>query len=720
MKRVLLFLSIFCIITSSFSQDIYHDINVEINVKNGSLSVIDVIKIKGEVGDEDLYFYLNKNLSVKCLDENVSIENVEIEDDFESDPEGFPLNKYKVVVGEKNKKVIPLAYEGIINDEIVTGAAEYARGFSETNGIISEEGVYLAGSSYWVPKFTDKQLITFKLTVSIDSAWGVVSQGERTVNNIIKDRKFIIYESPEPMHEIYLIAAPWTEYQLMSGNILVQAFLRTPDEILAARYLGVTSSYIRLYEDLIGKYPYKKFALVENFWETGYGMPSFTLLGERVIRFPWILHSSYPHEYLHNYWGNSVYVDYEQGNWCEGITAYMADHLIKEQSGQGAEYRRNTLQKYTDFVNPENDFPLKDFRSRNNSAEEAIGYGKSLMLNEMLRYELGDELFRNAYAKFYSENKFKNASWDDIRKSFEEVCNKDLKAFFDQWINRTGAPDLEISNVNVNQENDKYKLKFTLSQIQEEDPFDIIVPVAVYLRGSNEVVIKKIHLKTKSNEYSFGFDKEPLKIEVDPQYNVFRRLNKKEVPSTLSQIMGGKDGVIILPKTSEFFEEYMMLARSWQQMQQAQDKSIEIVTDNEIESIPSDKAAWVFGRENKFAEEVRIPNDYYNSLSDDDQRLISELKENGSLVYALPNPQNEDFSIGFLSTNIADATKGLTRKLPHYGKYSYLGFEGDEPTNVLKGVFPIINSPLSVMITDQDDNIQAKLSVRKALSDISK
>ena len=102
----------------------------------------------------------------------------------------------------------------------------------------------------------------------------------------------------------------------------------------------------RWYSGLIGPYPFNKFALVENFWETGYGMPSFTLLGPEIIRFPFILHSSFPHEILHNWWGNSVFVDYGTGNWCEGLTAYLADHLVEEQRGKGAEYRRGTLQKY--------------------------------------------------------------------------------------------------------------------------------------------------------------------------------------------------------------------------------------------------------------------------------------------------------------------------------------------------------------------------------------
>ncbi|MCD4678790.1 MAG: hypothetical protein K8S00_00235 [Bacteroidales bacterium] len=723
MKHAVLFLSIFCILTNSFAQDLFHDLNVEIDVKEGSISVIDVIHFKEDKENKDLYFYLNRNLNVKCLDENYSLVNVEIKnDDIGSDPDNIAVNKYKIESLTKNSfpKVLPLSYDGIIKDEIKSGAAEYARGFSETKGIISENGVYLAGSSFWVPYFPGKGLMTFNMNVKIDSTWGIVSQGERTVNDIVKDKKFIKYESPEPMDDIYLIAAQWTEYHVNAGNVLVQAFLRTPDEKLAARYLNVTSSYIKLYEELIGKYPYKKFALVENFWETGYGMPSFTLLGEKVIRFPWILHSSYPHELLHNYWGNSVYVDYEKGNWCEGITVYMADHLIKEQSGQGAEYRRNTLQKYTDFVNPDNDFPLTEFRSRNNSAEEAIGYGKSMMLNEMLRFDLGDEIFLKAYAKFYSDNKFKKASFDDIRKSFEEVSDKDLKAFFDQWLNKTGAPKLEVSNVKMDKVNDKYELKFVLSQVQDEDAFDINVPVAIYLKESNEVIINKVNLHEKTKDYSFIFDNEPLKIEVDPQYNVFRRLDKREVPNTLSQIMGDKSGVIVLPKQSSMFSSYMEVAKAWKQIQEAQDKSLEIVIDAEIESLPTNRAIWIFGFENKFADKVQIPTVYYSYLKDSDQHLFSDVKENGSLVYALPNPENGGNTIGFLGTNMDMALSGLARKLPHYGKYSYLGFEGDEPTNVLKGIFPVINSPLNIIITDRDNDIQAKLIARKALSDNSK
>ena len=105
---------------------------------------------------------------------------------------------------------------------------------------------------------------------------------------------------------------------------------RWPNDIWTA-----AKSYIAFYQKLIGAYPFVKFAVVENALQTGYGMPSFTLLGSRVIRFPFILHTSYPHEILHNWWGNGVYIDRKSGNWSEGLTAYLSDHLFLDLNGEG-------------------------------------------------------------------------------------------------------------------------------------------------------------------------------------------------------------------------------------------------------------------------------------------------------------------------------------------------------------------------------------------------
>ncbi|MCK5029714.1 MAG: hypothetical protein KAR57_08765, partial [Bacteroidales bacterium] len=702
----------------SFSQNLHHNLSVTLNIPNSELIATDTLTITGSNLDnlDFIQFRLNSKLTVESLDNNYSIEKSEVTDEETS----VPVNNYKISLNNKSDKlIIPIQYKGIINDQITEGAAEYARGFSETSGIIFEDGVYMAGSTNWLPVFENIDLFSFNLTVNLPEQWNVVSQGERTINEVQGENRIVRYESPEPMDEIYLVANNWTEYSIQAGDVLVQAFLRTPDEDLANRYLMVTSKYLKLYEDIIGPYPFTKFALVENFWETGYGMPSFTLLGEKVIRFPWILNSSYPHELLHNYWGNSVFVNYEEGNWCEGITVYMADHLIKEQDGQAVDYRRTTLQKFTDYVNPENDFPVVEFLSRSNSAEEAVGYGKSMMFNNMLRYEFGDELFLKAYAKFNIDNKFKKASFNDIKASFETVTGKDLTPFFDQWLKRTGAPTLKLSDVNIKEKKKQYTLSFNIAQTQNEDVFDVNIPVVVYLEGETAVTHEKINLSERKQEYSFNYSSRPLRIDIDPQFDIIRRLDKKEVPATLSQAFGAINGVVILPANSKHLDAYTGLANMWKETQAAQNKTLEIIKDSDIESLPNDNAVWVLGFDNKFADQVNIFNEYDKSFNAETKSKIELLKKENAFVYAIPNPENFENTIGFIGANNDKTITRLSRTLLHYGKYGFLGFEGENAKNVLKGSLPALDSPMNYVISYDGklSNVTTKIEPRKALSE---
>jgi aminopeptidase N len=713
MKNTILIMAFTLLAGSLDAQLIQHRIHATMTHDAGKIHVNDTLVFpSGYLADkETLEFSLNKNLSLEIPDRGISIESSDEGDSTEA-------ISYRIRIPKqyRHQSILPLTYGGIINDQIQAGAAEYARGFSETRGIICSDGVYLAGSSFWVPSLEGAGLFTFDLNVELDESWGVVSQGTRTVNEVRDGQRIVRYESPDPTDEVFLIAGPWTEYGIMAGDVLVQAFLRTADEELANRYLGVTSYYLGLYNRLIGPYPYTKFALVENFWETGYGMPSFTLLGEQVIRFPWILHSSYPHELLHNYWGNSVYVDYSGGNWCEGITAYMADHLIKEQQGQAGEYRRNTLQKFTDYVNPENDFPPSEFVSRNNPAEEAIGYGKVMMFNNMLREKFGDDAFLKAYSDFYAENRFRHASFDDIRASFEKVTGQNLQPFFDQWIGRKGAPSLSLSDVQIRPLEGAYELSFSLTQQQEGDPFHLDVPVAIYVENEEQVTLVKELLEGRSQVYTHRFSGRPLKISIDPQFNLMRLLDRSEVPSTLSQLFGAEQALVVLPGESLLSENYAKLAAFWQATQAAQDKELEIVRDSELDRLPSDRPVWILGFENRFYPEVRIGEKYGSFLTAEENEQIASLEKENSLAYAIPGKDDPGLTLGFVGTHNAAAIDGLSRKLLHYGSYGYLGFEGDAPDNVLKGVFPVLGSRLDYVIPYPDSpEITRELPVREAL-----
>jgi hypothetical protein len=709
MRKFLIYLALFAISPVVFAQDtvFHHELSVSLDPASHQLEVSDTITLPELKEWADLEFSLHEGLSPQSQTDGLSIEKIPDSTDLadkgmdQEDYSGVIRNSLYRIVADAGVKPesLTLTFSGVINHPVKQANEEYARGFSQSPGLIDPQGVYLSGSTNWIPSFGE-EYVTYNMKVTTPPGWRSVSQGKRSGFAELPDFRVDIWEVDTPTEEIFVIAAQFTEYEYAMGEVKAMAFLREKDDPLANKYLETTAQYMEMYRGLLGPYPYYKFALVENFWETGYGMPSFTLLGPQIIRFPFILHSSYPHELLHNWWGNGVFVDFETGNWCEGLTAYMADHLIAEQRGTGADYRRSTLQGYTDYVTVDNEFPLKDFLSRSNASSSSIGYGKTAMMWDMLRERVGDENFKRAFQKFYRDNRFRRAGFNDIRLAFEDVSGEQLQAFFTQWVDLPGAPELTIDDVEVAQDNGGYTITLNLSQIQPGDVYQLSVPVVIYT--ADEALRQMVDMSSRKQSYSLQTNDKPLRIEVDPAFNLMRRLDYREIPPSLSKMFGAEKTLMILPSaaSAEDLAKYEQLSSIWKS-----DKAdeFEIKLDSEVTELPADRSIWVLGWNNEWHSSVESGLKPYDADIDKSAvrfGLSSHDPAENSFVIALRHPDNPDLALTWLTAHDAEAVAGLARKLPHYGKYSYLGFSGTEPTNSAKGQWPSVGSPLAADLAD--------------------
>jgi hypothetical protein len=630
-------------------------------------------------------------------------------------PVSFPVEFWELRL-EPGVSSVSLTYGGIVDHPVKEEGEDYARSFGETPGTVAPEGVFLAGSSHWVPWIGDGPF-PFSLEVKLPPGWDAVSQGARIRHERHESGTEVTWDSPEPQTEIYLVAAPFVETSRNLGRIEAMVFLRERDDALAGKYLDATKRYVRMYEKLLGPYPYSKFALVENFWETGYGMPSFTLLGPTVIRLPFIVNSSYPHEILHNWWGNGVYVDETRGNWCEGLTAYLADHLLREQSGDASEYRQTTLQKYADYVSRDTDFPLSEFRERHSPSTEAVGYGKALMFFHELRRDLGDELFVKSLRRFYADHRFREASFDDLRGAFESESGRDLADRFAQVVDRAGAARLELQEVSSRPHADGWVVEGTLTQTQSGDPFSKAVPMTITVEEGRPPVETTLELSGRSIRFSIPVPGKPLRIDVDPFFDLFRRLDPRETPPALTRAFGSERAVVLLPTGAEPAqrEAYRALAEAWAA---AEPGRIEIRDDLDVRSIPQDRSVWVFGIENERAGWVAgALRMYAVDLRADRLRVGSFDGTYDDVAVALvgPHPSSASLATVLVTAARPEQVPGLGRKLPHYHKYSFVVFEGDEPTNVAKGRWPVLSSPLTRFLEGGRVNL-AGVAPRPALA----
>ena len=717
--RAALFLCVLLALPASLhaQQPVHHEILVILDPTQHSLHVEDTVTFPEHILSEangQLDFLLHGGLQLSLPNRGVTLTR-------QSGPQAaIPLDRYTLTVPADTQTVV-LRYEGEIYHPLSKQGEEYARSFTETPGLISERGIYLAGSTAWYPQFDD-HLMSFTMDIELPETWNAISQGKRTMFNDNNDTVQIRWESPEPQDEIFLIGGKFIEYSEQAGSVEVMAFLQTPDAALADTYLTTTAQYLEMYDALLGPYLYPKFALVENFWETGYGMPSFTLLGPKVIRFPFIRHSSYPHEILHNWWGRGVYVDFQSGNWSEGLTAYLADHLIKEQRGTAVAHRQSTLQQYADYVADTKDFPLTEFRSRHSAVTQAIGYGKTLMFFHMLRQQLGDEAFVQGLQTFYRDNTFRHATYKDLRQAFEQTSGHDLRTVFAQWVTRPGAPILQVSNAQARSDGSGYRLTATLEQTQPGPPYTLNIPIAIGRADQTHAYQTTVTMNARRHTLDLQLPFRPLRLDIDPEFDVFRRLDRNETPPALTQAFGTEKILILLPSNApkHMLAGYRKLARSWQSSQHS---AVDIRMDNALETFPPNHSVWLFGWDNRFRPQtIAALSDYDVSFTAANVRIRKkELSRSAhSIVLSARRLDNPNLALTWVATDNVNALPGLGRKLPHYGKYSYLSFEGDEPTNVVKGQWPIVNSPMSIAIQYSDGKRGPKptmqLAPRRALA----
>jgi aminopeptidase N len=672
---------------------IHHELHVRLSPLENSIDVTDQVQLPA--GTSSAEFSLRKGLTVKAS----GLELILL-----GESETGRLRHYRINRLPADAKV-QLSYQG----KIVSGRT--GGPFDMPESVLDTENVYLDKNSAWVPDFDDYPLYTFSLDVEAPQNWQVISQGERSTKGSDDDSGYI-FDMPQPQDNIYLLAGPYQRFSKKHEGVEIAVYLYqtdTPlaDTALAEKYLQTSAEYIDMYSNWIGSYPYAKFAVVENRWQTGYGMPSFTLLGSRVIRLPFILKTSLPHEILHNWWGNGVYIDFSKGNWSEGLTAYMSDHFSSEQQGKGSEYRRKALERYANFAAKQGDFALTEFSSRHDEASQAVGYSKSLMLFHMLRNQSGDDVFNDNIRQFWQRYQFEYANfYDVIQQLYPANDTNNYRPFVEQWLNRTGAPEISLDDVSVSKLDDNYLLSIKISQLQAGPAYQLQIPIEVTLQGKSQAQNKQtwrenIFLTEKNNRLTLKFKQQPQAVTLDPDYDVFRLLHDNERPATLGRLFGAKKQLLVLPAnaTAEQIKAWQQLAASWSRSY----KNVELIydnqndkqNDNKLKTLPDGTAVWLLGWNNQL---LKNQQQYFTSTSQQLSRrtvtIDRQKLDADKHAVILLDADNSRPPLAFIGADNPEVIALLARKLPHYSSYGALAFELPEVNNIIKQHLPVLKSPM--------------------------
>lgn len=454
---------------------------------------------------------------------------------------------------------LSVVYEGTLYQDVAGGETPGEIHNFAMRAHVSTEGVYLA-DGYWYPQPPEvagrrPELAEFTLLADPVPGLTLVAGGERD-ERLESGSGRRGWRSPYPLPGMVLVGGPHDVHEGRHGPIDIRLYLKPAQARHAAVLFEAVHRYLDRYEPLIGPYPAREYAVVDNFFSSGFAFPMFTLLSSAVIDMgarAADTHGYLDHEMLHSWWGNGIHVDPLDGNWCESLTSYATNYYGFVLDGDEEEARRKR-RNYVHFLSrtpAEADKPLGSY-GRPGGCGRGIAYQKGAAVFHMLARTMGQERFWEAMRAFTGEYVGQYASWEDIRVICERFHGAPLDRFFEQWIRRGGAPRVQVEVAEYDSANQQLRLVIS----QGEPPFHLDLPVRVHHAGGTMDL--NVSVTTVSAEFTLPVDVIPDSVELDPDYHVFRRLNPEWIIPTTASTRSGKVLVSVVP-AGEVAESYREL-----------------------------------------------------------------------------------------------------------------------------------------------------------------
>lgn len=503
----------------------HHDLTLHLESSSGQMLVEDEIEISVVAADVKLY-----------LHREMQIESIAYQDQ--------PLQH--AVVGtdkeERNTVAVRLPEESIGKTVKIT--AKYRGGFpsidfsdarhrgTEVRAYINKDAALLLSNAHWYPRIPEQTaLITYDLKVFAPAGQEVISAGERIPpGGFFSKREYTRFRMRRPTDEINLVSGPYHVKKQQAESIALYTFFTKEDPELEKIYFEAMKAHLKTFQERFGPYPYETMSVVATPLMEGLGFPGFTLIGERLLRIPNLPQTSLGHEILHNWFGNGVYVDIDQGNWSEGLVTYLIDHQFSIERQGGAAARRGLLELYSIYTRSGPEPGLTDFQERETPEQMAVGYEKGAFVFGMLERRLGRDRFDQALRRLAKERMFLAASWRDLQSVFESASGGSLDEFFRQWIYGSGAPTLRIEKANLSP--DQHEASLTLIS---EPPFRYEVPIEIKTEG--ETITTVVAVNSSPQTVTLKAPSTIQAVTVDPDYIVLRKLLPKELPTTIASVL---------------------------------------------------------------------------------------------------------------------------------------------------------------------------------------
>ncbi len=383
----------------------------------------------------------------------------------------------------------------------------------------------------------------FKVNALGPSRMKFIAPAEVSITPQKKDAILYTWQSFDKEYGFSIIGDLYYTKSQDIDDVLVSYYSFEDDYYLLEDYLYFTEQYFAVYKDYFGDFAFDSFSVIQSANHNYKSFDNMLLVSNNVFKVKdiFITPGVFGHD-LAKIWLNSLCTWNEEGaNWQEILANFVANYLWLEKNKSADAYlwRKDALEDISSMPKEELT-SLHDFSFPSDKYKAVNGFKAGSMLLYYVYNKAGEDVFFSSIKSILSSHK--TLSGYDF---FTELSNKTQVPEILSMIEALEPAKVYIRNAEVNSGKTTFKI---ISSLGDKSDFNLDI------RLSNDKNFVRTSYKINKEETQLEFNFDADVIELDPEYKLYRYLDKSEHIFNLKRTFLEKP-ILLVPTDNELFSE---------------------------------------------------------------------------------------------------------------------------------------------------------------------
>ncbi|HVW85132.1 MAG TPA: M1 family aminopeptidase [Bryobacteraceae bacterium] len=380
---------------------------------------------------------------------------------------------------------------------------------------IQNDYAYLLYPSRWFPisgYTADRFTSTMRITVP--DGFQVIGSGSGSNSG-----NTWTYEFSKPSFPGDIAVVKGQPIKNSTEGITTTLWFRGPQAANANAYGAATAQMVNHFTSIFGLVPYANLTIVQMMdgAPNGYSAPGVLFLAPQSIAKE-VNTNVLANQIARQWWEIDVSPINRNHIWLENGMAKYSEALWLEHEKGAAALEQRMKDSAVTALTVDNVPLIQTSRLEDYSPEYwALSADKGAVVMQMLRSTMGDQKFFQAVKAFLQQQAWKSVTTEDFRKACEAAMGEELRYFFIQWVESSGAPEFKLEYT-IFRTQKGFRVQGKISQ--DLDTFRMPVDLRIETEGNPEE--KRIEVMGTSSEFSIDTFGKPKKVTIDPGNKVLR------------------------------------------------------------------------------------------------------------------------------------------------------------------------------------------------------